>query len=418
MPVELRHLDVHDHDVGLTVHRRRGRRRRRCRRRRSRPGPRAARRAPRGRSGGRPPPRHGCRRSTADSVIGRLRGSQARDRAAGGWTGDLAAAAEPAARLAEPGPGRTPPGRRAGRRCCRPRPRPAARAVRPSGVRVETDRRSGRGRGGRRWSSPRPRSGYAATSTAAGQRAEVAGDDPGGRVEPVAQPAAARRRGRGRRARGAGGRTRRRMSATTSRTCRLVLPICSLRAGRVTVDLQAGRLHLEYHPLRAGPSPSCEVAPDPPTLLLARADQPPGCPWSSRPTGWCGHGRGLADQVAEQLLVAAGQPAAPGRARAARAGRRGVPVGDRQAARLGRAVAVRRRPAARPLRSTSTLTKPTPKASATPGRRRRAPVRRVGRPRSRRDHRRPRRTASRAREHRPTIQRSRCRRTDRRGAPS
>ena len=73
----------------------------------------------------------------------------------------------------------------------------------------------------------------------------------------------------------------------------------------VVVDQQPGRLELEHHAAQRRPQPVVQVAPDPPALLLAGDDEPLAAVLELvGQLAGAGGGRGLADQVAEQLLVA------------------------------------------------------------------------------------------------------------------
>ena len=176
-----------------------------------------------------------------------------------------------------------------------------------------------------------------------GQRPEVVGATVAGGSSRSACWRSAPTRPRSSRAGGRRSCTRRRTSATTSCTCWLVAASWAFAAVRVLVDHQPGGLELEDDAAERRAEPVVQVAADPAALLLAGGDQPLPAVLEllGEPAG-AGGGGGLADQVAEQLLVAAGQPAAqPARGQHQPADL-GVAVGDRQGAGLGRALAVRR----------------------------------------------------------------------------
>ena len=165
----------------------------------------------------------------------------------------------------------------------------------------------------------------AATSTAAGSGRRASGAVDGRAARRAGRPAAAAPRpGRGRRARVAAGRARVgvRRRPRPARAA-LVSPICALRgvAGRWSTSSRAAS-SWNTTPLSAGPSPSCRsrrirrrsssrVGHQALAALLDLLGQPAGA----------GGGRRLPDQVAEQLLVAAAEPAAHARAPAAPGGR-------------------------------------------------------------------------------------------------
>ena len=144
----------------------------------------------------------------------------------------------------------------------------------------------------------------------------------------------------------AGGRrscTSRRTSATTSWTWRAGRGDRPLGGLRVRSTWQPRRLELEDHAAERGPEPVVQVAPDPAPLLLAGDDQPLAVVLElvGELAGARGGGR-LPHQVAEQLLVAPGQPAAQPADRQHHPADLVAAVGDRQRADLGRRGAVRR----------------------------------------------------------------------------
>ena len=186
---------------------------------------------------------------------------------------------------------------------------------------------AGRGAGvrARRWPAPRRRSGRPPPRPRPGSAAEVVGLDRGGERARETGSACWRSAPTRPRSSSAGGRrscTSRRTSATTSCTWPLVSPILALGGLGVVVDQQPGGLELEHHAAERRTQPVVQVAADPAALLLAGGDEPLAALLQllGQPAG-AGRGRRLPDEVAEQLLVAAGQPAAQPARRAAPAGR-------------------------------------------------------------------------------------------------